>query len=179
MQAASAMHLGAGDLAIGVEAGECCPDGQLVRHDFNFFFDAVAHDDLSAHATDQDRQRPIALQQAIFPRHLRGCFRTVNQFVGAGMHQFQISIGVDVAGQRQRSRGLIDAEDGAIDAERFLRFTQHLEWKQQAGCGKFLGILTEVALVDIQCALAIELKQHILIAARDFPRRAERHPTRE
>ena len=112
-------------------------------------------------------------------RRLGRRHRTIDQRVGRGVHEPQVAIFDDVAGQHQAAGGLVHAQDGADQPERTAVFAEHLERKQQARSRQAFGVLAQVPFVDVQRGLSVELKQHVAGATRDFSHRTEGLPAVE
>mmetsp|Transcript_70489 Transcript_70489/g.166252 ORF Transcript_70489/g.166252 Transcript_70489/m.166252 type:complete len:286 (+) Transcript_70489:851-1708(+) len=92
------------------------------------------------------------------------------------MHQPQIALGIDVAGQRHAALRLVDAQDGAHQAALAVVVAEHREREQQARTRQLAGMVAKVALVDVQRRLTVQLVEHVVAGSRDLARRAERHP---
>ena len=154
------------DLAVRIKAAQGNLAAQHRADRFHLLVDALAHHQLAANAADQDREA-LATAGLHLPGALGRHLGAVEQFVGARMHQFQGTVQLDRPGQRQAAAALVNAQNGSNQPDRLAIRAQNRERKEQPGGRQVLGVLAEIALVDVQRGLAVKFIKNVAVAARD------------
>ena len=103
----------------------------------------------------------------------------VDQAVGAGMHELQVAIGIDVAGEGQTAVRLVDAQDRADETGLALIGRVHLERKEQGRRRQVARIITQVGPVDVEGRFVVEFEQDIAAGLGHLAQGAEGEPAAE
>ena len=104
---------------------------------------------------------------------LGGAGGTFNQAVEISAHQLGAIALRHIAGEGHGAGLFVDAHHGAHNGMVGLTGRIDPQREQQRAAGKLVGIFAEIALVQIQRGLAIQLIKNIFARLGDMPLRAE------
>src|SRR6476660_1490349 len=167
------------NLTIRIEAKPQCIRTEFRSYRLDFVDGALAHQQTPADAADQNGKAWVAMLRI---KSAAGLARRIG---GAGGETIQVSAHQlrrpalrDVAGEGHRALVAIDRQYSAHDRGIGPLQVVDLDGKQQCGAGQpFRFVRPEIALVEIERRLAIELIEDIARGSRHLPAGSEQVPS--
>src|SRR6476469_2741268 len=158
-------------LAIGIEAELERAGSQFRARGLDLVAGPLPHEQPAADATDENRELAVYLTDAKAGARLtRGGPGSLCQTIELAVHQLRRPPLRNVAGERHGPRVLVDRENRPHDSGIGLSGVMNLDWKEQRRAGQPLRILrAQIALVEVERGLAIQLEQNVSCRACNLP----------